>query len=84
MLRALNEMGLPVTIPEGAFYAFPSVARFGMDSTTFCMRLLQEQHVAVTPGAAFGADDHIRLSYCTDMQTLQKGLDRLAAFVRAL
>ena len=84
VLRSLDEMGLPVTIPEGAFYAFPSVARFGMDSTTFCMRLLQEQHVAVTPGAAFGTDDHIRLSYCTDMQTLQKGLDRLAAFVRAL
>ena len=84
VLSALNAMGLETTTPQGAFYVFPSIARFDMDSTTFCTRLLQEQHVAVTPGAAFGADDHIRISYCTDMQTLQKGLDRLAAFVKSL
>lgn len=84
VLRALADMGLETTIPQGAFYAFPSIARFGMDSTTFCTRLLHEQRVAVTPGAAFGADDHIRLSYCTDMDTLRKGLERLQAFTASL
>ena len=84
VLHALRKMGLETTVPEGAFYAFPSIARFGMDSTSFCTRLLQEYHVAVTPGAPFGADDHIRISYCTDTDTLRKGLDRLAAFVRSL
>ena len=84
VLDALGAMGLETAIPHGAFYVFPSVARIGMDSAAFCTRLLQEQHVAVTPGAAFGADDHIRISYCTDMDTLQKGLDRLAAFVKNL
>ena len=84
VLRALREMGLETAVPQGAFYAFPSIARFGMGSTTFCTRLLQEAQVAVTPGAAFGADDHIRISYCTDTETLQKGLDRLARFVRSI
>ncbi|MBQ9044843.1 MAG: pyridoxal phosphate-dependent aminotransferase [Oscillospiraceae bacterium] len=84
VLRALRDMGLETAAPQGAFYVFPSIRRFGMDSTTFCTRLLREQHVAVTPGVAFGADDHIRISYCTDHQTLQRGLDRLAAFVNSL
>ena len=84
VLSALGEMGLDVTVPEGAFYVFPSIRRFGMDSATFCTRLLREQRVAVTPGAAFGEDDHIRISYCCDEETLRTGLDRLAAFVRSL
>ena len=84
VLQALSDMGLETTVPQGAFYVFPSIARFGMDSTTFCTRLLRERRVAVTPGLCFGADDHIRISYCTDMETLKKGLDRLAAFVRSL
>ena len=84
VLRALQEMRLETAVPQGAFYAFPSIARFGMDSGTFCTRLLREHRVAVTPGAAFGADDHIRISYCTDTDTLQTGLDRLAAFVKSL
>ena len=84
VLSALGETGLDVTVPEGAFYVFPSIRRFGMDSEMFCTRLLREQRVAVTPGAAFGADDHIRISYCCDVDTLRIGLDRLAAFVRSL
>ena len=84
VLKALAEMGLPTAEPRGAFYAFPSIARFGMDSATFCTRLLQEQHVAVTPGAAFGADDHIRISYCCDSETLLRGMERLGDFINKL
>lgn len=84
VLRALADMGLETTTPQGAFYVFPSIARFGMDSTTFCTRLLHEQHVAVTPGSAFGADDHIRISYCTDKDILKRGLERLADFTASL
>ncbi len=83
-LERLHAMGLPVVEPEGAFYAFPSIARFGMDSTAFCTRLLKEGGVAVTPGAAFGADDHIRLSFCCGEETLREGLDRLRRFIRTL
>ncbi len=84
VLSRLNGMGLDTPLPGGAFYAFPSVARFGLDSTAFCMRLLRERGVAVTPGAAFGADGRVRLSYCCGMDALREGLDRMAAFIRAL
>lgn len=84
VLQALGEMGLETTVPQGAFYVFPSILRFGMDSATFCTRLLSEHRVAVTPGAAFGADDHIRISYCCDVPTLKRGMDRLEAFIKNL
>ena len=71
-------------MPGGAFYAFPSIARFGMDSTAFCTRLLREGGVAVTPGAAFGADGRVRLSFCCGMDALREGLDRMEAFVHRL
>lgn len=83
VVRRLRDMGLDTLEPAGAFYIFPSIAKYGVDSTTFCTRLLREAHVAVTPGAAFGADDHIRLSYCCGMPELEKGLDRLERFLRA-
>lgn len=84
VLQALSKMGLETTVPQGAFYVFPSILRFGMDSATFCTRLLSEHRVAVTPGAAFGADDHIRISYCCDVPTLKRGMDRLEAFIKNL
>ena len=84
VLRRLRGMGLDAPVPEGAFYVFPSIARYGMDSTAFCLKLLEEAHVAVTPGMAFGADDHIRLSYCCSREELEKGLDRLEGFLRSL
>jgi len=84
VLERLEEMGLPVVRPEGAFYVFPSIAGFGMSSTEFCTRLLEEAGVAVTPGAAFGADDHVRISYCCGEEDLRLGLDRLAGFLEKL
>lgn len=84
VLKRLQEIGMDVRTPEGAFYVFPSIAEYGMDSTTFCTRLLENAHVAVTPGAAFGEDGHIRISYCCSMDTLEKGMNRLESFVRSL
>ena len=84
VLDRLEDMGLDVVPPDGAFYVFPSVAKYGMDSTAFCTRLLKEAHVAVTPGAAFGADDCVRISYCCGMEELRRGLDRLEGFVKSL
>ena len=83
-VERLNAMGLTVRTPGGAFYVFPSIARFGMDSTAFCTRLLEDAGVAVTPGAAFGADDHIRVSYCCGTDRLTEGLDRLERFITTL
>ena len=82
--RRLDEMGLDYPKPEGAFYVFPSIAKFGMGSEEFCTRMIREGKVAAVPGGCFGSDDHIRLSYCYSMAELEKGLDRMEAFIKAL
>lgn len=69
--------------PDGAFYMFVNISKTGMNSLEFCNALLEEQQIAVIPGGAFGADDHIRLSYATDLATIEKGLLRLDKFVRS-
>ncbi|MBD1845063.1 pyridoxal phosphate-dependent aminotransferase [Cyanobacteria bacterium FACHB-63] len=75
--------GLSYIKPDGAFYLMIDISKFGMSSLEFCDGLLTEQKVAVIPGIAFDADDHIRLSYATDMATIEKGIDRLATFVKS-
>ena len=84
VLDRLARMGLETVEPAGAFYVFPSIVRFGLGSAEFCTRLLLEAGVAVTPGAAFGADDHIRISYCCSEEDISLGLDRLEGFLRKL
>ena len=80
----LRKMGLPFPEPEGAFYVFVNIAKFGMDSATFCTRMIQEGKLAAVPGACFGADAYIRLSYCYSDEELKTGLDRLEAFIATL
>ncbi|PSB26331.1 pyridoxal phosphate-dependent aminotransferase [Stenomitos frigidus] len=75
--------GLSCAKPDGAFYLLPSIAQTGMTSLEFCDALLEEQKVALIPGIAFGADDFIRLSYATDMDTIKRGMERLDKFVRS-
>ncbi len=84
MLKRLKDMGLDVPEPQGAFYMFPSIARFGMDSATFCKRMISEAGLAATPGFCFGSDDHIRLTYCYSDDQLKEGLDRLEKFIGML
>ncbi len=75
--------------PAGAFYAFPDVsACFRTDdsgepegSTRFAERLLEEAHVAVVAGAAFGGDNHIRISFACSRETLEKGFARIQEFL---
>ncbi len=75
--------GLTCVKPNGAFYIFINISKLGMSSLEFCDGLLSEQQVAVIPGIAFGADDHIRLSYATDMTTIEQGIDRLSTYVKS-
>jgi len=60
---------------------FVNISKTGL-SLEFCDALLETQQVATIPGIAFGADEHIRLSYATDMTSIEKGMDRLDKFVR--
>ena len=84
MLGRLRAMGLEVPEPKGAFYMFPSIRQFGLDSATFCRRMIAEAGLAATPGFCFGSDDHIRLTYCYSDSELKEGLDRLESFIRKL
>ncbi|NEQ71614.1 MAG: pyridoxal phosphate-dependent aminotransferase [Okeania sp. SIO2C9] len=75
--------GVTCSKPEGAFYMFVNISKISSSSLEFCNALLVEQNVAVIPGIAFGADDHIRISYATDLATIEKGMARLDKFVRS-
>jgi len=76
--------GISCIKPDGAFYMFVNISKTGMNSLEFCDAFLEQQQVAVIPGIAFGADDHIRLSYATDLGTIKKALERLDKFVRSI
>ena len=80
----LRQMGLTFPNPEGAFYVFVDISRFGIGSEEFCTRMIREGKVAAVPGSCFGAEGYIRLSYCYSDEELQKGLDRMERFVKNL
>ncbi|GBF79969.1 pyridoxal phosphate-dependent aminotransferase [Aphanothece sacrum] len=81
-IRAIPHLSCPT--PMGAFYVFVDISQTGMNSLEFSDKLLESQQVAVIPGIAFGADNCIRLSYATDLTTIEKGIDRLSQFVNSL
>jgi len=85
VLSRLAKMGLPCFEPQGAFYAFPSIAPTGLSSPEFAEQLLMQHKVAVVPGDAFGpcGAGHIRLCYATSMALLEEALERMARFVAA-
>lgn len=86
VLHAFEEMHLECFEPQGAFYAFPSIKRFGMTSDEFATRLLEEEKVAVVPGTAFGAcgEGFLRVSYAYSLKNLKEALGRMARFVKRL
>ena len=82
IFEAVNSISkLSAPKPYGAFYVFVDISATGMKSLEFCETLLQQENVAAIPGVAFGADQCIRLSYATDMETINKGMERIAKFV---
>lgn len=76
--------GVTCQLAEGAFYLFPNISSFGLTSLEFTDRLLETEKVSVVPGAAFGAEGFVRLSYATSDETIRKGLERLTRFCSAL
>jgi aspartate aminotransferase len=82
-LRAIPDV--KCTLPQGAFYAYPNISAYlnrdGLANTTvLAEKLLEEAHVAVVPGPAFGTEPHVRLSYATSLDQIDEGLRRMAAF----
>jgi aminotransferase len=83
---AFNDMGLECHRPLGAFYAFPSVARFGLSSKDFAMKLLHDEKVAVVPGTAFGAcgEGFVRCAYATSSENIKEAMLRIRRFISNL
>lgn len=83
LMHAFKEMGLSCFEPFGAFYVFPCIKEFGMSSDEFATRLLEEEHVAVVPGSAFGAcgEGFVRISYAYSLENLKLAMERLSRFV---
>ena len=82
--QRLEAMGLRAEKPEGAFYVFPDIRPYGMDSLTFCTRMVKEGLVAAVPGCYFGGEGFMRISYCYGDEALKEGLDRVERFIKSL
>ncbi|CAH0177873.1 Aspartate aminotransferase [Microbacterium oxydans] len=88
VLDGLDAIGLRVpVVPDGAFYVYFDVSSTGLDAWTFCERVLESAHVALTPGRDFAsatAETHVRLSYAASRDELAEGLRRIGAFIEEL
>lgn len=84
LVDGLKAIGLACHEPQGAFYAFPSIAHTGLKSEEFALRLLREAGVAAVPGHVFGAggEGHIRCSYAASTAKLTEALERMNGFMK--
>jgi len=86
LLSGLNEIGLPCFEPEGAFYVFPEIGKFGLSSDEFCERLLYEEKCAIVPGNTFGAsgEGFARISYAYSVEHISRAIDRIDKFLKKI
>ena len=85
-VRKLNEMGLHTFEPKGAFYVFPNISSSNMSSEEFCEKLLEEKHVAIIPGTAFGesGEGFARISYAYSLEHLKEAMKRIEEFLEEI
>lgn len=86
VVKGFNDLGLTCFEPKGAFYAFPCIRSTGMTSQEFCSALLEQKHVALVPGDAFGAsgEGYCRVSYAYSVEHLKEALKRIGEFLAVL
>ncbi len=84
--RGLSDIGIESFEPEGAFYIYPEIGKFGLSSEEFCNRLLYEYHCAIVPGTAFGrsGEGFARISYAYSVNHIDAALERIEAFTKTL
>ncbi len=83
LVNGLHGLGITCFNPEGSFYVFPNISKFGMTSEAFCEKLLYEYKLAIVPGSAFGdcGEGFVRISYAYSVEHIAKALDILEQFV---
>jgi aminotransferase len=86
LVSSFAEMGLACSRPAGAFYAFPSIEKYGITAKEFALKLLEEERVAVVPGTAFGAcgEGFVRCAYATNLEQIKEAMKRLQRFIKRL
>ncbi|MDR0906514.1 MAG: aminotransferase class I/II-fold pyridoxal phosphate-dependent enzyme [Oscillospiraceae bacterium] len=86
LLDGLREIGVSCFEPHGAFYMFPHIGNYGLDSNEFCERFLREEKVAIIPGTAFGAggEGYARLCYASSIENIEEAVKRLGNFIKRL
>lgn len=84
LYEELTRMGIEVSKPNGAFYVFPSIKKFGMNSFDFCMKLLDEKHIGTVPGSAFShcGEGYVRISIASSMDKLEEFVNRFEDFIK--
>ena len=84
--EGLTKIGIPVQMPEGAFYIYPYIGGFGLSSEEFCQRLLMEEKCAIVPGTAFGdcGEGYARISYAYSVRHIEEALEKIERFVNKL
>lgn len=86
IFEGFKSLGMEIVEPKGALYVFPSIEKYGITGEEFAIRLLEEENVAVVPGAAFGAEFeyYIRCSYATSIEQIKESIVRVGRFVKRL
>lgn len=86
LMKRFKDMDIPVFEPEGAFYIFPNISKFGMTSEEFALKLLDEKHVAVVPGTAFGdcGEGFLRISYAYSIKQLEQAMKKIEEFIQTI
>ena len=84
--EGLRQIGIESFMPEGAFYIYPNIGKFGLSSEEFCERLLYEERCAIVPGTAFGecGEGFARISYAYSVKHITEALEKIERFVKRL
>jgi aminotransferase len=86
LLSGLNEIGIECFEPEGAFYVFPNIGKYGLKSEEFCEKLLYDQKCAIVPGTAFGesGEGFARISYAYSVEHISRAIERIDKFIQKI
>ena len=85
IVSSLNDLGFTCHMPQGAFYAFPSIKKTGMSSMDFAKDLLEKERVALVPGTAFSpqGEGFVRISYASSFENLREAVTRIKRYLKS-
>lgn len=86
LMQCMDDMNLDYIRPQGAFYLFPSIKKYGMNSEDFCHFIFDKARIAIVPGNAFGAggEGYVRLSYATSYNEIEEGMQRFRSVLKKM